>query len=254
MKPIEKSRLSAGKETFVQVGESSLYTKLYGERTNNPTVIMDAGYGDYSKAWEPIIPDISKATQVLVYDRAGLGKSAKSTKSTNPRTSIHMVGELKELLTKLDIKPPYILVGHSFGGVNVRIFAEHFPEDVAGMVLVDTTPEEYRERFLPTMSEEFQAAYNQQFTHEGNYDEFMKSLNQLKGCNRKLEVPVMVLAAGKKAHYSKESQELWNAMQRELVDISTNGELVMAENSAHYIQNDAPDVVIRAIKRLLDGR
>lgn len=250
MKPIGNSTLPAGKENIVQVGESSLYTILYGKRNNNPTVIMDAGYGDYSKAWEPIIPDISKATQVLVYDRAGLGKSAKST---NPRTSIHMVGELKELLTILDIEPPYILVGHSFGGVNVRIFAEHFPEDVAGMVLVDTTPEDYRERFLPTMSEEFQEAYNQQFIHEGNYDEFMESLNQLKGCNRKLEVPVIVLAAGKKAHYSKESQELWNAMQRELVDISTNGELVMAENSAHYIQNDAPDVVISAIKRLLEG-
>lgn len=248
MKPKENT-LPAGRETFVPIGESSLYTKLYGERNNNPTVIMDAGYGDHSKAWNPIIPEISKVAQVLVYDRAGLGKSSKSP---NPRTSVQMVAELKEVLTKLDIKPPYILVGHSFGGVNVRIFAEHFPEDVAGIVLVDTTPEDYRERFLPTMSEEFQAAYDQQFIHEGNYDEFMESLNQLKGCNRKLEVPVMVLAAGKKAHYSKESQELWNAMQRELVGISTIGELVMAENSAHYIQNDEPDVVIRAIKGLMN--
>jgi pimeloyl-ACP methyl ester carboxylesterase len=145
------------------------------------------------------------------------------------------------------------LVGHSFGGVNVRIYTEQFPEEVAGMVLVDTTPEDYRERFLPTMSEAFQAAYNQQFIHEGNYDEFMESLNQVKECKKKLGVPVLVLAAGKKAHYSKESQDLWNAMQRELVEISTKGELVMAENSAHYIQDDAPDVVIRAIKRLLEG-
>ncbi|WP_417897651.1 alpha/beta hydrolase [Bacillus haimaensis] len=249
MKPTGNSTLPRGKETLVPVGESSLYTKLYGKRNNNPTVIMDAGYGDYSKAWEPIIPDISKVTQVLVYDRAGLGKSPKSPK---PRTSNHMVAELKELLTNLDIEPPYILVGHSFGGVNVRIFAEQYPQDVAGKVLVDSTPEDYRERFLPTMSEEFQAAYNQQFIHEGNYDEFMESLKQLKECKKKLEVPVIVLAAGKKAHYSKESQELWNAMQREIADISTHGELVMAENSAHYIQNDAPDVVIRAIKRLLD--
>ncbi|WP_204415501.1 alpha/beta fold hydrolase [Bacillus tianshenii] len=240
-----------GREHLVPIGEFLLYAKLYGEKTNNPSVIMDAGYGDYSKAWDTIISEISKSTQVLVYDRAGLGKS---TKSPNPRTSLHMVGELKEMLTKLDFKPPYILVGHSFGGVNVRIFAEHFPEEVAGMVLVDSTPEDYRERFLPTMSEEFQSAYNQQFIHEGNYDEFMESLKQLKECNTRLEVPVMVLAAGKKAHYSKESQELWNAMQKELVDISTNGELVMAEHSAHYIQNDEPDIVIHAIKRLLDGR
>jgi pimeloyl-ACP methyl ester carboxylesterase len=249
MKPKENT-LPTGKETFVLVGESRLYTKLYGERNNKPTVILDAGYGDYSKAWDSVIPEISNVTQAFVYDRAGLGKSAKSS---NPRTSIHMVAELKELITNLDIKPPYILVGHSFGGVNVRIFAEQFPEDVAGMVLVDSTPEDYRRRFLPTMSEEFQAAYNQQFIQEGNYDEFMESLNQLKECNRKLEVPVMVVAAGKKAHYSKESQEIWNAMQRELIGISTKGELVMAEDSAHYIQNDAPDVVIRSIKRLIDG-
>ncbi|MGM0837911.1 MAG: alpha/beta fold hydrolase [Bacillota bacterium] len=249
MKPKENT-LPTGKETFVTIGEATLYTKLYGERSNKPTVIMDAGYGDYSKAWDPIIPDISKVAQVLVYDKAGLGKSAKSP---NPRTSMHMVAELKELLTKLDIKPPFILVGHSFGGVNVRLFAEQYPQDVAGIILVDSTPEDYKERFLPTMSEEFQAAYNQQFIHEGNYDEFMESLNQLKECKRKFEVPVVVLAAGKKAHYSKESQELWNVMQRELVDISTKGELVMAEKSAHYIQNDEPDVVIRAIKRLLEG-
>ena len=192
---------------------------------------------------------ISKISNVLVYDRAGLGKSETSSK---PRTSREMVKELQELLNEAKIKPPYILVGHSFGGVNMRLFATEYQNEVCGLVLVDSTPEDYRERVLPTMSQEFQQEYNKQFIYEGNYDEFMESLKQVKETRRKLNVPLIVLSAGKKAHYSEESQYLWHEMQKEILEISTNGELVIAENSAHYIQNDEPTVVINAVKRLLE--
>lgn len=242
---------SMGKEFFVPVSDFKLYAKLYGVKKDKPTVVMDAGYGDYSKAWVSVIPEISMLTEVVVYDRAGLGKSEKSS---NPRTSHEMVKELKELLTVMKIKPPYILVGHSYGGVNTRIYATEYPDDVAGLILVDSTPENYKEAFLPTMPTDFQEAYNKQFIYEGSYDEFMESLQQLKQTRRPLNVPLIVLSAGKKAHYSKESQELWNDIQKEILDISAKSELIIAENSAHYIQNDEPVVVISAIKRILsDG-
>lgn len=237
------------KEMFIQINECKLYAKLVGESIGKPTVIMDAGYGDFSKAWNKIIGDISRLSNVLIYDRAGLGKSETSS---NPRTSREMVTELKELLIEAKINPPYILVGHSFGGVNMRMFATEYQNEVCGLVLVDSTPEDYRERFLPTMSQDFQQAYNKQFVYEGNYDEFMESLKQLKETRLKLNIPLIVLSAGKKAHYSKESQELWNEMQREILEISSKGELVIAENSAHYIQNDEPQVVVSAIKKLID--
>ncbi|WP_121614222.1 alpha/beta fold hydrolase [Mesobacillus foraminis] len=237
------------KEMFVQISDCKLYAKLVGEKNGKPTVIMDAGYGDFSKAWDSLIGDISTLSNVLIYDRAGLGKSEKSS---NPRTSREMIKELKELLNEAKIKPPYILVGHSFGGVNMRMFATEYQNEVCGLVLVDSTPEDYRERFLPTMSQDFQQAYNKQFVYEGNYDEFMESLKQLKETRLKLNIPLVVLSAGKKAHYSKESQELWNEMQREILDISSDGELVIAEKSAHYIQNDEPEVVVRAIKKLIN--
>lgn len=237
------------KEMFIQINECKLYAKLVGESIGKPTVIMDAGYGDFSKAWNKIIGDISRLSNVLIYDRAGLGKSETSS---NPRTSREMVTELKELLIEAKINPPYILVGHSFGGVNMRMFATEYQNEVCGLVLVDSTPEDYRERFLPTMSQDFQQAYNKQFVYEGNYDEFMESLKQLKETRLKLNIPLIVLSAGKKAHYSKESQELWNEMQREILEISSKGELVIAENSAHYIQNDEPEVVVSAIKKLID--
>ncbi|NHM33832.1 alpha/beta fold hydrolase [Neobacillus terrae] len=236
------------KEMFVKISNCKLYAKLAGENNGKPTVIMDAGYGDFSKAWDSVIGDISMFSNVLIYDRAGLGKSEKSS---NPRTSCEMIKELKELLIEAKVKPPYILVGHSFGGVNMRMYATEYHNEVCGIVLVDSTPEDNRERFLPTMSQDFQQTYNKQFVYEGNYDEFMESLKQLKETRLKLNVPLIVLAAGKKAHYSKESQELWNEMQREILEISSNGELVLAENSAHYIQNDEPEVVISAIKKLI---
>ncbi|MGG3563077.1 alpha/beta hydrolase [Neobacillus rhizosphaerae] len=236
-------------EMFVQISDCKLYAKLVGENTGKPTVIMDAGYGDFSKAWDSVIEDISILSNILIYDRAGLGKSEKGS---NPRTSREMVKELKELLIKAKIQPPYILVGHSFGGVNMRMFATEYPNEVCGLILVDSTPEDYRERFLSTMSQEFQQAYNKQFVLEGNYDEFMESLKQLKETRLKLHIPLIVLSAGKKAHYSIESQELWNEMQREIREISSNGEWVIAENSAHYIQNDEPEVVVSAIKKMID--
>jgi pimeloyl-ACP methyl ester carboxylesterase len=237
------------KEMLVQISGCKLYAKLVGENNGKPTVVMDAGYGDYSKAWDSVIEDLSILSNVLIYDRAGLGKSATSS---NPRTSREMVKELKELLIEAMIKPPYILVGHSFGGVNLRMFATEYQNEVRGLVLVDSTPEDYRERFLPTMSRDFQQAYNKQFIYEGNYDEFMESLKQLKDTRHKLNIPLIVLSAGKKAHYSRESQELWNEMQREILEISSEGKLVIAENSAHYIQNDEPEVVVSAVKKLID--
>lgn len=237
------------KEMFIQISDFKLFAKLSGENNGKPTIVMDAGYGGDSKVWDPIISDISMPTEVLIYDRAGLGKSEKSS---NPRTSREIVKELNELLNKAKINRPYILVGHSFGGLNMRLYATEFPKEVAGLILVDSTPEEYIEKFLPSMSKEFQKAYYKQFVYESNYDEFLESFKQIKESRRQLNVPLIVLSAGKKDHYSRKSQELWNEMQKEIFEISSHSELIIAENSAHYVQNDEPDLVIDAIERMIE--
>ncbi|WP_367018031.1 alpha/beta fold hydrolase [Priestia koreensis] len=237
-----------GRERFVEIDGCILYAHIVGEKGNHPTVIMDAGYGDYSKAWKKIIPELSELTEVVMYDRAGLGGSESSS---NERTSEKMMIELKEMLVKLNVKPPYVLVGHSFGGVNMRLFATEYEDEVAGLILIDSTHEDYRERFLPTMSLEFRDAYQKQFIHEGSYDEFMESLKQMKQKRRKLTIPLVVLCAGNKAHYSADSQLLWNEMQRELLALSEDSTFTLATNSAHYIQHDEPEVVIHAIKKMV---
>jgi pimeloyl-ACP methyl ester carboxylesterase len=238
------------KEMMIQAGDCKLYAKIIGETAGRPTIVMDAGYGDYSKAWDKVIDGLSELANILIYDRAGLGKSQSSTR---PRTSQEMVWELNELLQGAKIEPPYILVGHSFGGVNARLYATQYQQKVCGLILVDSTPEDYRERFLPTMSDDFQERYAQQFSREGNYTEFKESLNQVKESKTTLSIPVIVLSAGKKAHYSSDSQALWNEMQRDLLDLSSDAQLIIAENSAHYIQNDEPHVVIDAVKSILES-
>ena len=86
---------------------------------------------------------------VLTYDRAGLGKSGNSSKR---RISSEMIKDLRSCLEKLQLKPPYIFVGHSFGGINARLFATFYSEDMLGIVLVDSTPENYKKIFTNHVS------------------------------------------------------------------------------------------------------
>jgi pimeloyl-ACP methyl ester carboxylesterase len=104
-----------------------------------PTVVMDSALGGNFLDWSWIQSEISCVTKVFSYDRAGYGWSEPSR---NSRTSEVIVEELRELLVKVKVPPPYILVGHSFGGLNMRLYQQKYPEEVKGLVLVDSTPEE----------------------------------------------------------------------------------------------------------------
>ncbi|OOR16642.1 alpha/beta fold hydrolase [Bacillus cereus] len=234
---------------YVQFDSFKIYTKIFQGEKQQPVIIMEAGYGDYSKAWDRIAEGLTEYGTVLTYDRAGLGKSGKSSKR---RISSEMVKELRACLKQLQLKPPYIFVGHSFGGINIRLFTTIYPEDTMGVVLVDSTPENYKEDFLPIMSPEFQEAYYKQFVYEGSYEEFMFSLGEAdRHCKSMRDIPLVVLAAGKKAFYSADAQLKWLQLQEELLQLSTNNKFIIAENSGHYIQKDEPHYVIDAVKWIL---
>lgn len=104
-----------------------------------PAVILDAGLGGTAADWTVIQQTLANEQLVCVYDRAGYGASAAGPK---PRSSARIAAELRTLLARADIPPPYILGGHSFGGFNMRLFASLFPHDVAGLVLVDPPHEQ----------------------------------------------------------------------------------------------------------------
>jgi pimeloyl-ACP methyl ester carboxylesterase len=122
---------------LVDIGGFRLHLNCIGQGT--PTVVMDAGGGASSITWGLVSSEIAKFTRVCTYDRAGLGWSDPNPRIS--RTSQQSVDELHLLLTKAGINPPYILVGHSLGGVNMRLYASQYPEDVVGLVLVDSSHE-----------------------------------------------------------------------------------------------------------------
>jgi len=112
---------------------------IYCTGEGSPTVILAAGLDDFSIFWSQVQPEIAKVTRICSYDRAGLGWSEPGS---SPRTSGMMVDELHALLINAKVDPPYVLVGHSFGGALMRLYAHNYPDEVAGMVLVDAAPDE----------------------------------------------------------------------------------------------------------------
>ena len=122
---------------MVDVGGYKLHILCQGQGT--PTVVMEAGLGDFSPVWTLVQPPVAEFARVCVYDRAGMGWSQRSPR---PRTAAAVVEELHTLLGNARIAGPYILVGHSLGGMFVRLYAYTYPADVAGMVLVDSSHED----------------------------------------------------------------------------------------------------------------
>jgi pimeloyl-ACP methyl ester carboxylesterase len=141
---------------WTDINDYSLHIYCTGE--GSPTVVLEAGLNDFHVTWARVQPEVAKSTRVCSYDRAGLGWSQPSP---NPRTSSVMAEELHTLLRNTGIEGPYILVGHSFGGIVVRSFARQYPSVVAGMVLVDSAHEEQTSRlpFLWDSAEELIAQF-----------------------------------------------------------------------------------------------
>lgn len=114
----------------------------------SPTVVLDSGLGVPAVGWSPVEAEVAKFTRVCSYDRAGYGWSGATSA---PRTSLQIVKELHALLNAAGEKAPFILVGHSFGGYNVRVYNGQYPSDVVGMVLVDASHEDQNDRMAPAI-------------------------------------------------------------------------------------------------------
>ena len=123
----------AGAGRWVSIGQGSrLY--LLEQGSGGPTVLFEAGIGATNLNWRHIQKTVSRFTGTASYDRSGLGFSSRCR---TPRTPGNIAAELHNLLEQAGIKPPYVLVGHSFGGLVMRRFALLYPEEVSGVVLVD---------------------------------------------------------------------------------------------------------------------
>jgi pimeloyl-ACP methyl ester carboxylesterase len=125
---------------MVDVGGYDLHLYCTGEAGGAPSVVMDSGLGGTVLDWQLVQPEVAKFARVCTYDRAGMGWSDPGDQ---PRTSQQIVKELHALLGNAGVvEGPYVLVGHSFGGTNMQVYASHYPDEVAGMVLVDSALED----------------------------------------------------------------------------------------------------------------
>jgi len=136
-------RFNAMPGKMVQLDHSSLSMHIDCTGEGTPTVILESGLGDSYISWRRTQPLIAKFTRVCSYDRAGIGYSGASSEA---RTSGVFAKQLHTLLQGAGIAPPYVLVGHSLGGFDVRIFAKEHPQEVAGMVLVDSSHPDQQQR------------------------------------------------------------------------------------------------------------
>jgi pimeloyl-ACP methyl ester carboxylesterase len=115
----------------------------------SPTVILESGLGNMSADWANIQPEVAKTTRVCSYDRAGTGWSEPGPTPRDPKQIAH---ELHTLLGKAGIDGPYVLVGQSFGGLYVRMYADLYPKEIAGMVLVDSSHPDMWTRMPPEVA------------------------------------------------------------------------------------------------------
>jgi pimeloyl-ACP methyl ester carboxylesterase len=127
---------------MVDVGGHRLHIHCVGQ--GGPTVVLDAGTGGMSADWGNVQPEVAKTTRVCAYDRAGMGWSEMGPE---PRDAKQISSELHTLLTKAGIEGPYVLVGHSFGGLYAQTYAARYPDEVAGVSLVESShPEQFSYR------------------------------------------------------------------------------------------------------------
>ncbi len=145
---------------LVDVGGFKLHVNCAGE--GSPAVVLDAALGGSSISWSLVQPDVAADTRVCSYDRAGFGWSEAGPM---PRTASRIAGELHVLLDRAGVPPPFVLVGHSFGGFVMRIFAGRYRSDVAGLVLVD--PAHPADWMTPSPKEQLKIERGRQLCRHG---------------------------------------------------------------------------------------
>jgi pimeloyl-ACP methyl ester carboxylesterase len=268
---------------LVDVGGYRLHVNCTG--TGSPTVIIEAGLGDWSTSWGGYVqPEVSKTTRVCTYDRAGM---AWSDAGPLPRDAAQFAKELHTLLQNANIPGPYVMVGHSLGGLAVRVFVHDYSSEVAGVVLIESmNPKQLTQS--PTEVQSQSNSQPQPFSLQAELARFgvARLLVKLPGIapslppNEEAYYPLYVRpgyfqatanesqgmpAAGSQAAAVKTFGDLplivltaklndipgWPEWQTELLQLSSNSWQLFAENSGHNIQADEPEAAVAVILQMV---
>ena len=229
------------------MGIRSLVTAGIG----SPTVVFEAGLGNGKRTWGAVFNAVSAVTRAVAYDRAGYGQSESSDQS---RDGLQIVLELRAMLATEGIAPPYVLVGHSLGGTIMKLYAKTYPDDVAGVVLVDARHAEFTQRcaqlgvsrlfydppealmavLSPTARSELAAA--------------RLTLKQARRAGPFPPVPLIVLTQRQATtKWPQRLGKVWAASQVSLAKMSKLGRIKVCDDAGHNVHTDRPEVVIRAV-------
>lgn len=259
----------------IDIGTHRLYVHCAGKGT--PVVVIDVGVGESYASWQPIQDALAQVTRVFAYDRAGYGQSEPGPM---PRHAKQEARELRLLLEKAGVKGPYVLVGHSLGGLNMQVFAAEYPDDVAGMVLLDPPPLQWivgGETF-PELTDLFKKQTQELSTAAeamsqsadpkerakavflkavaSEHEElFGETARQVAAIGSFGDLPLTVIASGKAnplfGAAAEDYQRFWIEESRTLAGKSTRGKFVLIEESGHQLHKDAPDKVLEAISSMI---
>ena len=269
---------------LVSVGSHRLHIHCTGEGV--PAVIFESGLGGTSLDWSKVQPAVSGFTRACSYDRAGYGWSESGPL---PRHAARIAAELDRLLVYASVPPPYVLVGHSFGGLAVRAFAARKERRaLAGMVLVDAAHEDQFRRMaaaglpvpaaptgrtfmitnlpavpkglpqsLKPLAQRLALAPKAVRTLYSELGRMRYSALQIGAIRRTPAAPVVVLARAHRPHATPTRaarlDRVWLGLQRDLAKAMRNGSLWIVPGSGHYIHLDRPERVVAAIRSVVDA-
>lgn len=242
---------SEGSGTAIDIGGRSLWFECRG--TGSPTVLLESGLGGDLRTWERVQPALGESARTCAYDRAGIGQSDPAAQ---PRTTQDAVEDLHAALSAAQIEPPYVMVGFSIGGLITQHYAASYPDEMAGIVLVESNHPLEAEQFEANLT---QAQIEQDRASVLDNPEGLDpytSYEQVQEAGPLPEVPLIVVTAGVPEGWPPGwDAELFDALraeqQAELATLVTGGRQVFAETSGHHVPSTQPEVVIEAVESVL---
>lgn len=218
-----------------------------------PTVVFENGLGGHMAWWQKVLPGLDADSAYFAYNRPGQGQSAAAT---TPRDGAHIVAELRALLAGLGQRPPYVLVGHSLGGLYMQLFARQHPDEVAALVLVDSTH--------PRQMEGAGAMEQQSLWVRGlmgallneaakaELAQVARTGSQVLALPPPRNLPVQVLSAAQPLADTSPLGQFTNEKRRDIARLYPGSTQVWVD-SGHAIPLEKPEAVVRAVREALDA-